>query len=107
MTDTDRLLNFKNIAIGSSGSFHALRVLVSHIGGLADKYDEGTVLAFETVLSNLFPSLGRAVKKMDTKAEPDKERCSELSAKAPSTPADTVVAESGQACGLSPFYFYS
>lgn len=102
MSDKTILLSFEAIARSSSSNFHALRVLVSHIGGLADKYDEGTVSAFCTTLSDLFPSLAQKIQMTgeetdpDKKIEPDKKTSSELETEAPSASADSIDAESNR-----------
>ncbi len=71
MTDQTKQFTFSTIAHGASRSFRALRVLVSHISGLADEYDRGAVSAFSSALTDLFPTLRSAMASGDTAVESD------------------------------------
>lgn len=57
MADKSLEFNFGQIAGASAHGFDALRVLVRHLGGLADDYDRGATASFMATLSELVPSL--------------------------------------------------
>jgi hypothetical protein len=81
------------LSSGSSRNFGALRVLVSHIGGLADKYDEGSLSAFQATLSELFPSLYRPKERISETTESDMSTSSSLSAEDTTSTSDNTLNE--------------
>lgn len=87
------LSTFEAVAQMPSASFRALRVLFSHIGGIADEYDEGAWSAFLTSFKELCPSGDQTLGEKDKAAELDNGISPEPSTDPPSTWTITLDAE--------------